>query len=412
MTRPVAIVTIGAGADQIECQVLRASILHGRDDALTQPVASSATLELVGELPAAAVIGARVMVEAEYSATKRRTRFVGEITDRGVSWDDVDIPTPRIIAVGDIGRIGRRVVGDAPFPVELEGERVARILTLAGFPPEPLLSDPGTVHVLARDVDRQPALGLAHATAEDGGGMVWQDREGRVRYADAQHRRGIVDTLEVQACDIGIGLEWSETLEGLVNDVTIRYGPTPEGGEQPEVRASDPDSIAERGTFAVSTTTAIANVEDANERAGLIIARYARPAWSLGGLELDMDLLDLVQTEDVLTLDVHSLLSVTGLPESSPQTSAVLWVEGWAEIIDPGGWVIAFNTSDYCRTAAAPFWDDLPPAVTWDSIDPVLSWDDARCMPPEPPRGRWNDVPSSVRWDTVDPTTTWDNWQY
>jgi hypothetical protein len=416
MTVPTPIVWIADELGRVECQVLSAAVVHGRDDPTSQPVASTATLELVGPLPPTAVIGARVGLEAELDGI-RFPRFAGEITDLGVGWDSVDDPRPRIIAAGDLARLGRRPVGDSPWGQELDGARIARILTLAGFPPDPLLSDPGTVAVLARDVDRQPALALAQGTATDGAGMVWQDRQGRIRYADALHRRGQPLTIEVRACDVGLGVGWAASLEGLANEAHIRYGIAPDGGEQPEVVARDQESIDLRGLFGASLSTEIATAVDAQRRADLTVARQAQPAWILDGLELDLAILDHDRTAELLeVVEVHELVSVTGLPAGSPVPSAFLWVEGWRESVvgvDGGGisWVISFATSDYCRTGAPPQWDDLPSSVTWDTIDPARTWDKSTCIPPQPSQGRWHDVPASLRWD-ADPSLTWDTWPY
>ena len=413
MTVPVPIALVGD--ERVECSVLSATIHHGRDDATSQPVASTATVELVRPLPATARIGARIEVLAELGGTTW-SRFVGEVTDLGVGWDSVDIPRPRIIAVGDLARLGRRLVGDTPWPEELDGTRVARVLELGGFPTDPLLSDPGTVEVLARDVDRQPALALAHGTAQDGAGIVWQDREGRVRYADALHRRGSLAALELRACDVGLGLGWEVTLEGLANEAVVRYGPVPEGGQQPAVSAVDQASIDERGSYGVSLTTAIATATDAQKRADVIVGRQAVPSWVLGGVELELALFDPVKTAAILALEVHDLVSITGLPEGSPVPSAFLWVEGWRETIeggDPGpSWRLELATSDYCRTGTPPLWDDLPSSLLWDQVDPERTWNRATCLPPEPPRGRWDDAPASLRWDTVDPATSWDSWTF
>lgn len=417
------IVWIGPAQDpahEVECNSLSAIVHHGRDDASTQPLASTLTLELVGDLPAAAVMGASVALGARViGETLTYLRFSGEITDIGIGWDSVDVPRPRIIATGDLGRMGRRMVGDVPWPAELDGDRVNRILGLAGFPPFPsTLSDRGTVQVLARDVDRRSALELAQETAGDGMGMVWQDRSGRILYADAIHRRGSVVTYEFNACDIGIGLDWQLSPEGLTNEVFLGYGPVPDGGEQAVIHGLDQGSIDERGTYAERISTQLATAGDAQRRVDELIARQADPAWVLGGLEVNLAALTPEETLGVIGLEVHSLVSVTGLPAGSPATSALLWVEGWRETIEALedgtiSWILAYATSDYCRTAAPPRWDDLPADATWDAIDPARTWNGAVCMPPVASRGRWDDVAASLRWATIQPpTTAWDNWPY
>lgn len=412
MTPEVA-VWVESSGNRVECVVLSASIFHGRDDPMSQPSASTVTLEILGPLPTEAVIGAAVGIDAIIDSVVY-PRFRGEVSDLQVEWASVDTPTPRIIATGALGRIARRVVGDEPFPQELDGARVNRVLTLAGYPPEPALTDPGVVQVLARDVDAQPAQTLAHETANDGAGVVWEDVTGRLLYADALHRRGMPIAMEFSACDIGIGLTWTQSLEGIANDARVRYGVAPEGGEQPEVQAIDSASVALRGTYGVSLSTQIASEADAQKRADDIVARQSEPAWMLEGLEVN---LALFQPEDVallMSLDMHDLVSVTGLPAGSPATSALLWVEGWRESIQgvyPAGmsWVVALATSDYCRTGAAPRWSDLTEAQTWDDIGEV-TWNEASCIPPQPSRGRWDDVASSLRWDQVTPVMEWDDW--
>jgi hypothetical protein len=405
-------------SDRVECNVLSAAVHHGRDDPTTQPLASTITLELVGPLPAEAVMGARVEFAARVAGAGQYTRFVGEITDLGVGWDSVDVARPQVIATGDLGRLGRQMIGDVPWPAELDGARVSRILTAAGFPPTADQTDPGTLQLLARDVDRKPALDLAHEAASDGGGILWSSKHGQELYADALHRRGAVVAFEFQACDIGLGLNWLQSPEGLTNEAFVRYGVAPPDGEQAEVSASDPASISAYGTFGQSLTTQIASAADAQRRADELVARQAAPAWVLGGLEVNLAALDLNETKGVLGLEVHSLVSVTGLPEGSPATSAMLWVEGWRETVealDDGSvsWVIGYATSDYCRTAAPPLWDDLPAADTWDTLDPALTWNAAVCMAPEPSKGRWNDVPASLRWSNIWPNSiTWDTWPH
>ena len=129
-------------------------------------------------------------------------------------------------------------------------------------------------------------------------------------------------------------------------------------------------------------------------------------------LPVDVKNLDLERTVQLLALDVHSLLDLTGLPiVGSAPTSASLWVEGWDEELAWGEHEVTLTVSGYCRTAPAPRWDDTPADWTWDSVTPAgLTWDDTACMGITPDRGRWDDVPASTRWDQVGAGITWDAW--
>jgi len=405
-------VTIEIDGAPVECDVLQAVIRHDRDDPSSHPEADAATLEIIGAMPAGAVIGAPLTVYALEPITATPIpRFAGRISDVRIGFEDVDLPSGTLIAVGELADMGRRVIGAAPYPAEADGTRVNRAIVAAGVSTDPIRSDPGYLGVLARDVDAQPALNIARDAATDGGGFVWQATDGAVLYADAFHRRAPAVSFALEACDLPVSLAWQQGLEGMANDVRVRYGSaTP----QPEVSASDPASIAEFGTHGASLSTRIAGVSDAQERANLIVVRQSTPAWTLSSLAFALESpgVDVALTVDLLRAEVHDLINVTGMPAGSPMASAMVFVEGWTETIVAGGWTLELAVSDYCRTAPAPQWDDVAPGWTWDGLDPGLTWDAISCLPPfvSGAPGRWVDVPASLRWDQVPPATTWDTW--
>jgi len=414
MTLPAAIVLVDGLA--VECEVMHATIRHGRDDPSSQPEADAATIELVGQLPAVATIGARVSLLAldPFDASESE-RFAGRITDIRTGWASLDVPLATIIAVAELADMGRRIIGAAPYPAELDGTRVNRAIVAAGVTTDAARSDPGYLTVLARDVDAQPALVVAGDAAYDGGGFLWCAKDGAVLYADAYHRRNAAIAVELVACDLPIELTWSIGLEGLANDVDVRYGVAPGGGEQPSVHADAPGSIATYGTHGASLTTRLADEPDAQARANLIVARQSEPVWILSslGFPLQSPGVDYELTTALLALEVHDLISVSGMPAGSPMTNAYVFVEGWVETIDPGSWSIELLVSDYCRTATAPEWDDVAPGWLWDGLDPGMTWDSITCLPPYVAGypDRWVDVPSSQRWDELDPAIEWDEWE-
>jgi hypothetical protein len=284
-------------------------------------------------------------------------------------------------------------------------------MAAAGLTLDALTSDPGTVQILARDIDSQPALDVAAGTAASAGGMVWATRTGEVRYADANHRRGVDPSMRLDACDVLVSPTWARSTSGLVNSVSIGYGPTPEEGEQPRYTAERPDSIAAYGRYELTTTTELANAADATAMGNLLLTRNRAPVWIMSTLPIDTLDLSEADTATLLSLDVHSLVELTGLPAAgSVPTTAVLWVEGWTEHLAAGVHDIELVVSGYCRTVPPPSWDNLPAALTWDTAPPGLTWDEATCMGPQPSAGRWDDTPASLRWDQVPAATTWDNW--
>ena len=275
--------------------------------------------------------------------------------------------------------------------------------------------DPGTVQILARDVDKKPCLTLLQELANDAGGIAWHTRDGAICYADAEHRRGEPSALTLDCSQILMAPQWSKTTQGVVNDTTVSYGVPVSGSEQPTVSAQDNNSIASFGRLAVSQSTQLATSSDASQRAQETIVRGANPVWNMPVIPIDLadSYVDEAQTRRLLLLEMNALIAVTGLPAQGPYVSRQLWIEGWDEGIAAsngvGSWTLDFAVSDYCRTAPAPRWDDIAATYTWDTI-PDIKWDEAQCMGPQPPSGTWNDIAASLRWDDVTASITWDTW--
>lgn len=408
----------GAAVD-ISCLVDSVTIHHGRDDASGQPDANSATVEMSldtgeDEYPAALDVGGILRVTTKAGNTTS-TRFVGRVSDVTQGWDDAGEETPdrvnlSVIATGALADVGRRIVGDAPWPQQLDGARVASVMAAAGIVLNPATSDPGTVQILARDVDSQPALDVAQGVAESSGGVVWSTRDGDIRYADADHRRGTVWGLQLDACDILVTPVWSRTSGGLINRVSIGYGVTPEGQDQPRYTNQRDDSIAAYGRYEFTTTTELVALADASAFGQLLLTRNRVPVWIMSVLPVDVAGLSAADTTALLNLEMHDLISLTGLPGAGKApTSALLWVEGWNETLSYGEHELELVVSGYCRTAPAPRWNDLLDTMTWDGMG-ELTWDDATCLGPQPSQGRWDDVSASVRWNQIASNITWDTW--
>lgn len=388
-------VAVSTGPVDLSCLVDSVSIHHGREDPTGQPEASTATLNLswdqdTDSMPVTLDVGAQVKVETDLGG-QSFTRFLGRVSDISYEWDEVGPDTPQapmaqVVATGYLAGLGRRVVGDAPFPNEWDGARVKRVLNLAGVATDNVTSDYGTVVLLPRDVDSQPALDVAHDAAESGGGMVWETRDGSVRYADSDHRRNTQPALHLDACDVLVTPKWMRSLEGLVNKVSVGYGVTPDGGEQPRYVASNASSITRFGEYAVSETTELYTLPDAQARASVILARNSSPTWVLTALPIDMAGLDAARTATLLGLDMHALLAVTDFPTvGAAPTSTSLWVEGWTERLAAGVHELELFVSGYCRSVPPPRWDDADPSWTWDSSPAAASqmqWDQATCFGP------------------------------
>jgi hypothetical protein len=259
----------GGTAADLDCEAAEVTIRHGRDGPSGQPDASSATITVpASNLPTGVEVGATVKVDTQDDLAAWHPRFSGRVTDLAVTWhpgggdDLVPVPEATITAVGPLADLGRRKVGDVPWPAELDGARVARVLTLAAATVGTV--DPGTVNVLARDVDQRSAQEVIVDAATSAGGILWQTTGGLVSYADANHRKNAAVAVTLDACDVLMAPVWTRTVEGLLNDVAVSYGvPVPPATEQPTYSDTRADSIATYGRYGYAVRTDLAALADA-----------------------------------------------------------------------------------------------------------------------------------------------------
>lgn len=405
------------------------TIRHGRSD-VDSPATPGTCRVLVDRdaLPSLPTLGAELRVELSEAAltalgadaldtAAAQTRFVGDLTDAALApLTDTGQALLELVAVAPAARLGRVRIGDTPWPDELDGARAQHILAAAAAQTAVSLGtvDPGQVTILARDVDAQPPADLLAQLGVDSGGRLHLNRDGTLSWHDMLHRRNALAVAELAADDVLRDTTWTLDLQGLVNDVTITYGPELLDGEgqptgnQAEVSDSDPVSVTAYGRAQVRLTTQLADQADAVELARQLVGRRSRPRWRIDGLTVEMlRTIDPAQTVALLTAEPGDLLAVTGFPESGPQTTARLFAEGWTETLTRYAWSMSLDVVAYSLAGASPRWVDVNPDTQWQDVPPDLTWQQAIAWHTDADLGRWLDQPSSRRWADVHPALTW-----
>lgn len=407
------------------------SIRHGRSDADAQPDASTCTVSLyadaLGALPKvgdalAVTLGSTAATylyplygQADVAWAGARTRFTGTVTDVTAAPGAAGVTGPgllTVVAVGASARLGRLTVGDTPWPAETDGARAGRILGLAqaaltATPGAVTVGvvDPGTVTVLPRDVDAQPALELLEELASDAGGVIVARRDGVLEYHDADHRRNVPALVTFTAANVLASARWAQQITGLVNDLSVSWGAT---DPQATVRVVDPVSVSDYGTLAGTVATRLADATGAGRRAVDAVGRRARPRWRVDGMTVDvLRTLSRGQAGQLAALEVGSLIAVTGFPQSGPFVAARLYVEGWTESWSADGWRLDLDVTEYGLTGPALRWADLPLTELWSTtVDQTwlaaVGW-----YLGEPAGGRWLDESAGEQWTEVGTVRTW-----
>lgn len=421
-------VTIGGQALNL-ARTSTVTISHGRGRADEQPEAASAQVACYADaLTSLPDVGDALTVHL--GATARdylgltdlaaweaaRPRFVGTVSDVRAVPGAAGLAGAGILTVtatGPKARLGRLIVGDVPWPAELDGARADRILQAAqtasggAYTLGPI--DPGTVTVLGRDVDAQPALGLLDELAQQAGAVFVARRDGALEWHDAEHRRGVTqNALQLSAQHVLRDAVWEQTLAGLVNDLTLTYGPEGTSG-QAEVRSQDGTSVTAYGRVASRLTSQLLDSATAQARLGELLGRRSRPRWQLTQLALEvLRALPPALAAQVAAVELGRLIVVTGFPESGPFVTARLYVEGWQETFSRDSWRVQLSVSEYALTGPAPRWADVRDVVTWATFPADVSWLAAvGWYPGDPLTGRWLDIPADQSWAEQPDTITW-----
>lgn len=357
-------------------------------------------------------------------------RVVGYVTDQQIEYvttlDElgapVRVPVFTARATGPLGRAGQIVVGSVPWSSSSVFGRLGDIsdaarAAMSSHPDPnsqndfivaavPVSGGGDAAELVARDVDRQTAADLWRSVAEDAGGYLFEDaQDGQLTYESIEGRRNRLPIVELGAEQIEGGVTWARDLGGLVNRLTLTYGPE---DARAEVTVEDPVSIALFGDYSSGRDTQLALEADAERIAYLTVARNSRPRWTIS--ELRVNLVDKgltrAQAAALAIANIGDLVAVTGLPATAPPTR-YLFVEGVEHTVTAHDWWLTLYLSHAGRTGAPIRWQDVRPALTWaealvDDEGEPLTWLAAAAWfdPPGPDATgwRWVDVPTDQKW--------------
>lgn len=347
------------------------TITHGRSSAATQPDAPDCQFSWLHIDPPGA-IGDTVVVSASlldsgltwiYDAPNNYMydspdyvwdnawtldvgpRFVGRMSGLAAREVDGRIVEWAVRCVGEQGTIARLDVL-ADRPAETDVARVQAIAAAAGFP----ITIDGTpgLTLAADTLDRGSALDAIQEICESSGGLVWQDKAGRMHYGTADHRQAD-PTWTLSAGAIVDGLQWRSDIESLINHITLRWGPE---GAQSEHTISEAGSMAMPwGKRHVDVTTLAATQADADQLGALILARRAWPFWLMDTVMADGRHADRPDTITLTHIDVGTIILIPAPtePDTTPSEWTAWVVEGWTETATESGAELQLSVSDAAR---------------------------------------------------------------
>jgi hypothetical protein len=238
------------------------------------------------------------------------------------------------------------------------------------------IDTPGSYELANRSASTTNVYSLVSALATSGLGYIYENAQGQISYASADHRsiylatNGYTDVSAAQA--IANSLSIQTRAGDIRNEIVIKYG----NNSANEVVDSDATSIALYGKLAQIITTTIENASDAEDQAAFYLTLRAYPQANFNQItfELTNPQIDDADRDALINIFIGLPLRINDLPLNMSAGTYLGFVEGWT-------WRAAYNTvsvtailSPLAFSLQAMQWQDVSAAETWNSISGSLDW--------------------------------------
>jgi hypothetical protein len=230
--------------------------------------------------------------------------------------------------------------------------------------------------MIARGSDETDLYSLCSEIATSALGLLYEDANGNIGYADSTHRQDYLaangyTTLDANHAN-GVGLSVSTRAGDLRNRFVINYG----SNGQFDYTAEDAQSIIDYGTYAENFLSRIKDTADAELYADRVIALRSQPyarfqsiTFELGNPEID----DL-DRDALINVFTGLPIWVQNLPPNIAEGSFEGYVEGWTFRASLNNLTITLNASPVNFSQVAVKWESVNPAEAWNTLSPTLTW--------------------------------------
>jgi hypothetical protein len=400
-------VTVG---DDVYTTVTSVSFASGRLDIDRQATAGYCQVEIVNTTGADFTINVteEITLELKNSSGTYVTVFGGEVSDFNIGVKSPDetgfITTGKILGIGSLAKLSKAVFNTA-LAEGLDGAQIATILgnalNLSWAEVTPTLTwdtypatqtwldaesyigtiDAGfyTMIALAASASAKSQT-LADQIATSALGTVYEEKDGDVSYADADHRSTDLSTNGYTYLDGAYATPSSITsttqIARIRNSLIYRYAT----GYGSTYSVSDPDSIAAYGLFEKSSDSNIKNLVDITEIANRELNLRRVPKGSLGAITFRLDNPGISNTmlDSLIGVYFGQPMLINNLPSNLLGGTFEGFVENVALRATPSYVEITLYISATEFSLSTTQWDTVVPStITWATTNATLIWNNA-----------------------------------
>jgi hypothetical protein len=239
------------------------------------------------------------------------------------------------------------------------------------------IDTPGLYTMENRAAEADTIYNIASLIANSAFGYLYEDNEGNIGYADADHRQnylltnGYVDLSANHA--LGQGLSTITRSGDIRNDVVINYG----NNFGSQETATSATSIATYGYKAESIQSVLHDATDAQDVADRYISQRAfpLPAFQSITFPITNPEIDDSDRDNLLGVFMGQPLNLQNLPAQISGGEFEGYVEGWSWSTRFNELFLTINLSPVAYSQVAMRWNTTPITETWQTIDQTLTWE-------------------------------------
>jgi hypothetical protein len=383
------------------------TITSGRTDIYQQPVAGYCQLTLLNLNNSSYdfTVGTGITVEVTNSVGSYIPIFGGLISDFTITVNSAGslgyTTVATITALGALSKLPK-IIDEGILSQDFDGDQIYSLLsnyllgswndvppaeTWANYNPTETwanalniglgeIDQPGDYLMISRSASNTDLYSLTTAIANSAFGVIYEDPNGNIGYADQTHRQDYLaangyTTLDANHAN-GLGLSATTRAGDLRNSFTINYD---NNGNQ-TYTATDPISQGIYGTYAEQFTSRIKNTADAEALADRYIELRANPypkfqsiTFVLGNPEIDD-----ADRDALINIFLGQPVWIQNLPPNITNGEFQGYIEGWTFRASLNNLTVTFNASPVNFSQVAVKWEQVNAAETWNTLNTSLTW--------------------------------------
>jgi hypothetical protein len=383
------------------------TITSGRTDIYQQPVAGYCQLALINFDNSSYnfTVGTGLTVEVTNSVGTYVPIFGGLISDFTITVNQAgDIGYTTVASITALGALSKlpKIIDPAILNQDFDGDQIYTLLsqfllgqwnevpaaeTWAAYNPTETwanavniglgeIDQPGDYELIARSASNTDLYSICTAIANSAFGVLYEDANGNIGYADQTHRQDYLaangyTTLDANHAN-GLGLSATTRAGDLRNQFTINYN----NSGSSTYTATDLISQANYGVYAEQYTSRIKHTLDAEALADRYIELRANPypkfqniTFVLGNPEIDN-----ADRDALINIFLGQPVWVQNLPPNITGGSFQGYIEGWTFRASLNNLSVTFNASPVNFSQVAVKWEQVNAAETWNTLNTSLTW--------------------------------------